>query len=189
MTGLSVLSEPLQQRLRSELQSDETLHWVGQPDPGKYMKSGFALWLFFVPWTAFALFWIAGASGFKLPKFDSGESLFPLFGLPFLLIGLAGLSAPFWMRRQARSIIYAVTNKRALSIEGAKSFTVKSYWPADLSGTARKENPDGSGDLILHTEHYRDSDGDRRSREHGFLSIQNVREVERLVEALRRRDV
>ena len=186
MKGLSSLPLELQQRLRAELKPGETITWAGQPDPERYMKSGFKLWFFFIPWTAFALFWMAGASGFRLPRFDDGFSFFPLFGLPFLLIGIGGLSSPLWLRRRAHSIVYAITDQRALTIEGAKSITVKSFPAAELGSVERVQHPDGSGDLILHCEQYRDSDGDKRTRQSGFFAISDVRSVERLVQALGR---
>lgn len=185
MTSISSLPEHLQQRLRAELKPGESLAWVGQPNPNRLMKSGFMLWIFFIPWTAFALFWMAGASGFRMPRFDSGWSLFPLFGLPFVLVGLGGLSAPFWIRRKAASIIYAITNQRALTIEGAKSVTIKSYLAEDIADLVRTEHPDGSGDLILGRENSRDSDGDRKTTRHGFFAVENVRHVQGLIENLK----
>ncbi len=182
MTSISDLPEHLQQRLRAELRPGESVAWAGQPNPSRYVKSGFAIWLFFVPWTAFSVFWIASASGFRMPSFDSGWDFFPLFGLPFLLTGLGGLCSPLWMRRKAHTIIYAITNQRAIVIEGAKSITVKSYPAADIADLERTEHPDGSGDLILRSEQYRDSDGDRQTRKHGFYAVADVRRVERLVE-------
>ena len=184
MTHLSSLPSDLQQRVRAELKSGESVTWVGQPNPDRYMNSGFKLWFFFIPWTAFSLFWIVAASGFRLPRFDSGWSLFPLFGLPFLLIGIGGLSSPLWLRRRARSMVYTITDQRAISIEGSKSITVKSYLPADMASIERVEHADGSGDLVLRSEQYRDSEGDQRTRQSGFFAIDNVRRVERLVESL-----
>ena len=186
--NISALPQQLQQRLRAELKPGESIAWAGQPNPDRYMKSGFKLWFFFIPWTAFALFWIAGASGFRWPRFDSGWSLFPLFGVPFVLIGLGGLSTPLWLRRRARSTIYAITNQRAISIEGAKSITVKSYLASDIAHIERTEHQDGSGDLVLRTERYRDSDGDRQTRRHGFFAIDDVRRIANLVENLTRSD-
>lgn len=186
MASISDLPPHLQKRLRAELKPGESITWTGQPNPNRYMKSGFKLWFFFIPWTAFSLFWIAGASGFQMPEFENGWSLFPLFGLPFLFIGLGGLGSPFWLRRKARSMIYAITNQRAITIDGAKSITVKSYLAPDIADIERIEHRDGSGDLILRTEHYQDSDGDRQTRRQGFFAIENVRHVEQLVERLAR---
>jgi len=184
--SISDLPQHLQQRLRAELKPGESITWAGQPNPDRYMKSGFKLWLFFIPWTAFSLFWIAGASGFRMPQVNSGWSLFPLFGLPFLLVGLGGMSSPLWLRLKARSTIYAVTNHRAISIEGAKSITVKSYLASDIADIERTEHQDGTGDLILRTERYRDSDGDRQTRQHGFFAVDNVRRIESLIANLAR---
>lgn len=187
MSGISALSQNNQQRLQNELKAGESVVWVGQPDPGLYMRGGYKVWLFFIPWTAFSLFWIAGAADFKVPTFDSAWSLFPLFGLPFLLVGIGGLSSPFWMRRKAHSIVYAVTNRRVIIMEGIRSVTVKSYSPGDIDGVERTQHKDGSGDLILSTELYRDSDGDQQRRRRGFFAIADVRNVEAVVEGLVRR--
>jgi len=184
MTGISALPPQLQQRLMAELRPGEMIAWAGQPRPGRFMMKGFALWLFFVPWTAFALYWMGGAAGFRMPDFRNGWDLFPLFGLPFVLIGLGGLSSPFWLRRKARSMIYAITNERAIAIEGSRSITVVSYGPEDIVSFERTEHQDGSGDLILVSENYKDSDGDRQTRKRGFLAIDNVRKVARLIEVL-----
>jgi hypothetical protein len=183
-TGMQKLPKHLTARLNSELKPGEVAAWVGQPDPAKYMRAGFIIWSFFIPWTAFALFWMAGASGFKVPDFSNGWSFFPLFGLPFLLIGIGGLSAPFWLRRKAANMLYVVTNQRAFSLEGARSYTVRSYSPRQLTRITRKENPDGSGDLVIEFTAYKDSDGDYRQRGNGFYAIPDVREVERLLEKL-----
>jgi hypothetical protein len=174
----------LQFRVQSELKLGEALVWVGQPNPSRMMKAGFALWLFFIPWTAFSLFWMAGASGFKIPTFDSPSSFFPLFGLPFLFIGLGGLSSPFWLYRKAEFTVYVLTTQRALSIEGAKSVTIKSYPISEMKHLERTEHADGSGDLVFKIEQYRDSDGDRQSKKHGFFAIPEVKKVERQIENL-----
>jgi hypothetical protein len=51
---ISTLPQDLQQRLRAELRPGEMVIWSGQPDPGRFMKSGFKLWFFFVPWFPYA---------------------------------------------------------------------------------------------------------------------------------------
>lgn len=71
--------------------------------------------LFGVPFTGFAIFWIATASGMFLG--GAGEAgqggffaFFPLFGIPFLLVGLGMLTSPYWMYRRALKTCYALTN-------------------------------------------------------------------------------
>jgi hypothetical protein len=48
------------------------------------------------------------------------------------------------------------------------------------------QHQDGSGDLILQSEPQRDTGGDTRTRQSGFLAINEVRSAERLVQALGR---
>ena len=184
MTTITYLPEHLQQRLRAELKPGESLVWSSQPNADQFMKSGFLLWLFFIPWTVISLIWIASALNFQLPQFNGGQNLFPLLGIPFVLIGIGGLCTPIWRKRHARSIIYAITNQRAITIEGVKSFTVKSYSPSDISMLERHEGPDGLGSLILKSESYRDSDGIQQTTQYGFFAIENVRAVENFVQNL-----
>lgn len=184
MSILNTLPPQLQPKVQAELKVGETLVWLGQPNPNRLMLGGFALWIFFIPWTAFSLFWMAGAAGFRMPTFDHAFSFFPLFGLPFLFIGLGGLSTPFWLHYKARGTVYVLTTQRALILEGGRSVTVRSYPLSQLKQLERTERPDGSGDLIFKNEIYRDSDGDRQTRKHGFFAVPNVRQVERQLESL-----
>jgi hypothetical protein len=171
MASISTLPPHLQQRLRAELEAGESLTWVGQPKPARRMKSGFGGWLFFLPWTVIAVI--------------SSEDILSPLGLFFLLVGVIGLSSPFWLRHKATSTIYAISDRRSFSIEGAMSITVRSYRARDIAGIERMEHPDGSGDLVFLTERYRNSDADRTGQE-GFLAIDNVRHVQELIEKLAR---
>jgi hypothetical protein len=181
---ISQLKLNLQNRVRSELKPGESIVWIGQPNPNRLMWTGFLLWFFFIPWTAFSLFWTAGAAGFRIPTFTRITDLFPLFGLPFILIGLGGLSSPFWIRWKALNTVYVITDRRAFSLEGGRTFVVRNYTPEKLGNLVRKERDDGSGDLILDTTWYKDSDGDSRKNELGFYGIPDVKRVEYLLERL-----
>jgi hypothetical protein len=172
MASISTLPPHLQERLLGELKPGESLTWVGQPKPGRFMKSGFGAWLFFIPWTAIIMI--------------NTEDIFSPLGLFFLLFGLGGLCSPFWLRRKATSTIYAITDQRSLSIEGAMSITVRSYFGSDIAGIERTEHPDGSGDLVFLTERYGDSDADRHTGQQGFLAIDDVWHVQQLIEKLPR---
>ena len=187
MASIYTLPSEFRQKLQRELGAGESVTWAAQPNPIRRMKSGFRRWLFYLPWTAFAVLWIAKASDFQLPRLDAGWSSLPIFGIPFLLIGLGGLISPLWLLRKAHSTIYAITNRRAISIEGARTTTVRSYRPEDIMRVDRTEHRDGTGDLTLWTEKYRDSDGDQQTERYGFFAIPNVRQVQNLLEALRAR--
>jgi hypothetical protein len=178
------LPEQLMQKLRTELRAGEKIVWAEQPIAGQMMKTSFWLWLFFMPWTLFALFWTAGASGFRWPDFSRLHifSFFPLFGLPFIFIGLCGLSTPLWIQNKAKNTVYAVTNLRLLICVFGKTINIQAFHPKDVTHINRVEKPDGSGDLYFSTEHYRDSDGDNRTKKQGFAAVRDVKNVERIIE-------
>lgn len=180
---ISELSIALCSQVEAELQSGERITWVDQPIPGRMARTMVPLVLFGIPWTAFAIFWVAGAAK------AGGGGFFPLFGVPFILIGLGLLSSPYWTRRAARRSIYALTDRRAIVIQGSwwGSITVRSFESAQLTDLQRKQNPDGSGDLIFSQEVRRDSDGDRRVTNIGFMGIRDVKAVEEKVGALAKR--
>lgn len=177
----------IQQTVTAELGHGERMLWCGKPDPKSMARKGLVIFFFAIPWTAFAVFWMFAAAGFSIPNFDEGWDWFPLFGVPFVLIGFAMMLAPFWMRLKGAHTIYAVTNQRALIITTGKSKTVKSYTNEDIGAIEKKEKPDGSGDITFAKESYQDSKGNTRLNSVSFIGVSNVREVERyLVETFKR---
>ena len=174
---MSTLPRQLDRAVKEELRSMEVIKWVGQPMPFRRMISAFGLWFFFVPWTAFSIFWIHGAI-----KQEEAGSIFPLFGLPFLLIGVVMLLSPFWQYFKSTKTAYVVTNKRAFTLELVRGVSIKNYYPDSIGYLEKKVRPDGIGNLILNIEHYKDSDGDSQTKEHGFFAIKKVNEAELAIE-------
>ena len=182
-------SYELQSIVQNELREDEELRWSGQPQVGRFVLKSLPILLFGIPFAGFAVFWICAASGFKIPDFsEGGFSLFPLFGIPFLLIGLGMLSAPFWAARKAKKTIYAVTNQRAIIFEGGRSVKVDSFGPPKLNDISKRVRADGSGDLVLERRvsysHSRQHGSRERIKEIGFFGIEQVNHVEDLIAAL-----
>jgi len=180
------LPRDLEAKVERELESGERIQWLGMPIPRYFTPASTAAFLFAIPWTAFALFWTAGAAWGTMQA-QGGPGLFclfPLFGLPFILIGLAMLSSPMWARRNARSTVYVITDRRAIMFNGGWSTTIRSYPPEKLQDIYRKEKRDGSGDVIIARRAWRDSDGDRQSEELGFLRLANPKEVEDMLKRL-----
>jgi hypothetical protein len=149
------------------------------------MRQGFLLWLFFIPWTAFSVFWIAGASGFHLPDFSSPAVFFPLFGLPFLLIGLGGLASPWWLRLTARHTVYVISNQRAFSLSGWRTVTMISWRPEQLTQVSRRERADGSGDLVFDIEMRPGNRGSSVQHKRGFMALRDVRGAESFLNVLK----
>lgn len=194
--GDSRLPDELDARVRSELAHGEQLLWVGQPRPSRFARMTIPIVLFGIPWTGFAIFWTTMASWGLWGNAGGAQNVgpgflfsicFPLFGLPFILIGLGMLSSPFWARRRAKRTCYAVTNRRAILLAAGafRGVEVRSYRPADLTKMFRRENADGSGDIVFEeitqVRSTRDSSSTTRTQERGFLGIENVREIEELL--------
>jgi hypothetical protein len=130
---------------------------------------------------------MCGASGFKLPDLREGlqpQHLFALFGIPFVLVGFGMLSSPLWVWQAARKTVYLITDKRAILIQGGGSTTIRSYLPDQLMDIYRKERDDRTGDVVISIRRWKDSDGDNRSEEIGFLGVRNPREVENILNQL-----
>ena len=170
----------------AELEPGEQVIWAGQPVPARFARRNLGMVLFGIPWTAFALFWIAGASGFKIPDFSSPTSLFPLFGVPFVLVGCWLLSSPYWQFRQARRTAYVITDRRAVVLSSGfwNSITVRSFEPFRLGDLRRIQNTDGTGDLVFERVVNTSNRNGNQSTDHGFLAIKDVKTVETLVRQL-----
>jgi hypothetical protein len=177
---------------QNELSPGEPLVWAGRPSPGAMARASLPILIFAIPWTAFAIFWVVMASGITTGATNRGFFiLFPLFGLPFVLVGLAMTSAPYWAYRKAQNTIYAITDRRLMIITEGRSKTVQSYDADEIGEITRRERADGSGDLIFArtADAHTDTDGYSRSRTQvGFLGVPDVRTVERYVRELKDRD-
>jgi hypothetical protein len=185
------LSPELASLVDAELAKGERIDWIGQPIPWLLARSSLPIVLFGIPFTAFALFWMAAVCGFVFPAPSGSRLFFVLWGIPFVLVGLGMLTSPFWMYRKATRAVYAITDRRALTIEGGLwgRVIVRSFEPASLAVLTRTQHADGSGNLVFRRE-YRPGGRSGRFVEIGFLAIPDVREVEdRLRELVRRANV
>ncbi len=167
--------------------SGETVVWFGQPDPKRFLLQSLPLFIFGIPWTAFAVFWVYAASGFDFPPDFSkgGFSFFPLFGLPFVLIGVWLLLSPVFHYVKAFKTLYIVTNKTARIVTMGRTKQVETFTGEDLQQIQRKEKPDGSGDIIFQHRVSHSSKGGRTITPVGFFGIGAVAVVEQHLSALR----
>lgn len=147
-----------QLRAQSELQPGESLYWTGVPDPRRAAVVTLPAALFGIPFAGFALFWITMAyrgtqsmSKSANNGFTSAFNFFPLFGTPFLLIGLGIVLAPLWAYLKSLNTVYAITNQRVLIISGTNTRSVKSLTPLDIVSVDHRERADGTGDVLIRT--------------------------------------
>ncbi|MEW6712670.1 MAG: hypothetical protein AB1403_22825 [Candidatus Riflebacteria bacterium] len=176
----------LDSKLSKELVSDEQIEWKGMPIPRLLKAETLAIFLFAIPWTAFSIFWICGAAGFKIPDFSKGFDpfmLFPLFGLPFLLIGLAMLASPIFSYLADRKTLYAVTDRRVIIITGGRSYEIKSFLPEKISELTRRERA-AAGDLIFAQRISKDSDDRDQTVEIGFFNISDIQGAKEAMQKL-----
>jgi hypothetical protein len=141
---------PTPQIINNEVGSGEKLLWWGQPESMRQVFASFSIWLFAIPWTAFACFWVVMAcQGVTNSKHSTGliAWAFPLFGLPFILIGLAMLSAPLFAWLKLRSTYYLLTDKRLVVLTDGRTRTAQSYQLDGLSNLVRTEYGE-RGDLV-----------------------------------------
>lgn len=181
------IPQELRKKIDDELQPGERIRWVDQPIPRFFTTNSIGSFLFGIPWTSFALFWMWAAMGFQIPDPRNGlhaGHFFALFGLPFVLIGFLMLYTPVWGWQMARNTVYLITDRRAISFQGRRSTMIRTYLPDQFRDLYRKEISDGTGDVIIGIRQWKDSDGDQKREETGFFGIRNPRQVESLLRQL-----
>jgi hypothetical protein len=191
-------SHLLEQAFLSELQPDELLLWTGRPGQGLLFRSYDVFMIpFSLLWGGFAFFWefsvlyhlhLAKTQGSSIPQYI--DLLFPLFGIPFCIVGLYLIFGRFLQDiYRRRKTGYAITNKRAIIVTGFFGHTVQSYYLDKLDNIRLKVRQDGSGTIrlaeprsvLIPSWQYEWLIGDRRSLE----GIANVREVFGLIQEAR----
>lgn len=122
------------------------------------------------------------SSGFRGSGAPGGLGLisfvFPLFGIPFVLVGLWMLTMPAREAARGARMLYAITNRRALIIEGGSETKVKSYTARDMGNIERTERGDGSGDIVFGRERRTGAKGRTYFEPIGFFGVRDVRMVE-----------
>ena len=173
---------PLDNLLRDELKPGERLLWCGQPNP---WRMAFKLIIPFIVGLAFfsvATFMIVNAIlKNEVNEFSWGSLGAVLFFCVFAVVGFSTAFSPVWAWYAARKTIYAITSKRALVIKSARGVSVFNHAPECLGSVSRKQRADGSGDLLL----YGYSHDINPYSPDDFFGIPDVREVERILTAMR----
>lgn len=177
----------LQQALERELRPDETVHWHGW-QLGRIEWRALGIYVFAIPWTAFALMWTTFAAAGVSQMDDDGVGLigwaFPLFGVPFIVVGLAMLAMPFVPLLQRGRVLYVATGQRVLKLSLGRELSITTV-PADRIGMMhRRERRDGSGTLRLAIKIGRDSDGDARTEYFELGAVADVIGAQAAVERI-----
>lgn len=183
----TALSPQLVQSLHRELVTGERVLWSAVPR-ASLLTAGLGIWLFAIPWTAFAIFWVSmalspwfAARGPDSPMEWGFGIVFPLFGLPFVAIGLWMLWKPVAAMRNAARTVYALTDRRIIALVDGNKREVQSVMVDRIGPMQRRERKDGTGDLSIQTHSRVDSDGDRVTERFIVAGVPDVARLERLI--------
>lgn len=193
MTSIPGLTPELDAAVRAELRPGEELWYAGMPSPSRTGRKAIPIAIFGLFFGGFAAFWIAmAAGGVWFAKKNDGDSnvpglfmLFPLFGLPFLLVGLGMILSPWWIARAARRTACCVTGTRALQVAVGKSVRIQSWSPADLDEISKELYPDGTGTVTFAKSVTFTSRGRARKSNDAFYGVPDPRACEEALLALK----
>lgn len=136
------------------LSPGEKVIWRGQPPQGLllFRAQDLAMVPFFAIWTGFSLFWEAMAiMAFLEGGMGSPGICFPLFGLPFVAIGLYMLSGRFLLDAPARRrTYYALTDRRVVIVSGLRDRSVVSIPLDRIDNVQMILHRNGKGTLMFH---------------------------------------
>jgi len=184
------LKNELKTAIENALKPDEELLWAGMPGPWAASKSSMFLLLFAIPWTLFSIAWEAFAIwGFFHGGAPGGGPqlfliVFPLFGLPFVLVGLAMLASPYYAYKNAQRTVYVITASRILSININWPWNTQHITSHDAGSFDHVElslKADQTGDVKVVFGYSRDSDGDRVEKNFIFYGVRDARAVETIL--------
>jgi hypothetical protein len=132
-----------------ELNRGERIVWSGQPQQGLVLRAGD---IFMIPfsllWGGFAFFW-----EFTVTR-SGAPTLFTLWGIPFVLMGLYIIVGRFFFdMAQRRKTYYALTNERAIIISGLLGQNTKTLDLKKLPEINISTKNNGSGTITFGASH------------------------------------
>ncbi len=140
--------------IQKELDSGEKLLWAGAPKQGTMLKGSDAFMIpFSLLWGGFAIFWEIMALQIPSDEADAVSIVFPLFGIPFVLVGLYMIFGRFIYDSKKRSkTFYGLTDQRAIIVSGLFSKGVKSLNLKTMTDVSLAENANGYGTIVFGQE-------------------------------------
>ena len=138
-----------QEVIESELSDNEKIIWSGQPRKGIVFRSSDIFMVpFSIMWGGFAIFWEIMALSIPKDKAGPVAIIFPLFGIPFVVLGLYFIFGRFiFDSNQRKKTFYGLTNQRIIIISGIFSRKIESLNLKTLTNISLKEKSDRSGTI------------------------------------------
>lgn len=172
--------------MRGQLAPGERLLWSAAPDPRR-LKAAFGIWLFAVPWTVFSLVWtgLAASPWLARPARTAWEwgfgIAFPLFGIPFIIVGLWMLYKPIQVRRDAAATLYGLTDSRIIRVVAGNTRRTESVRLDQMGPIQCKTGCDGWGTITIQTGSHVDSEGDRVTDTFIVAGVPDIEKLHRLI--------
>jgi len=135
-------------RAQQELEPGEQLRWVGRPHPWALARQRLAALAVTPVLLGLGAFVIHVGASQPLPV-DQAMLTMVIYGFGGLamLLALVVISGPVLAFLRARSTVYAVSDRRLLTISGER---VDSYGPGDIRAImVTNEQADGSADIVF----------------------------------------
>ena len=181
------LSAKLDAELRRVLTIDERILWQAMPDHRR-LRLAYAIWIFAIPWTLFSLAWTGFALSIYLTTFESKTDnaawwawIGPLWGTPFIAVGLWMMYQPFKITAEARYTVHALTTKRLVTLTIRKDRFVKTVSLDCLGPISCTEKADGWGTISIETGSHKDSEGDKVTDKFEITGVPEVAKLHRLL--------
>lgn len=140
-------------RLENELAPGEMILWQGSPAPGTKLSGQMFGRIFGVVWLLFALYWESTAifATFSMRHMGIVGFIFPLFGLPFVVLGIYIVFVqPGKQQKKIKNSLYAITGQRLLILDAVNG-NLRSLPLSAIRSWNRQMRQNGYGDLIFDT--------------------------------------
>ena len=145
--------------ITAELMATERLLWAGRPRQGVCLRfADLYLIPFSLVWGGFAIFWefaaLKALFGMNGPPDLATAIIFPLFGLPFVVVGLYLIFGRFLVDAKIRAkTYYGLTDERAFVVTGLFNRKVRSVDLRTATNLSLSERADGSGTIYFGPRH------------------------------------
>jgi hypothetical protein len=148
--------ETPEQHIGRHLDPGERLLWAGQPRQGIVLRGHDVFMIpFSLLWGGMIIVWEVMAFVAVFQSKEPVTLLFPLFGLPFLAIGLYLIFGRFLVDARSRArTFYGITNERIIISSGIFSRNLKSLQLRTLSDVTLSEKSDGRGTISFGQGHF-----------------------------------
>ena len=135
--------------LQRELAPGERMLWSGRALQGLRLETeSLTRSTFGFVFFSFSVFWIHGAWSQASSANSAQSSIFPLFGVPFVLVGFYLFVGHFFWHALCRHYTeYAVTNRRVIVRSGIFNKTTRSIEYRKIPTLTLTERRDGSGTI------------------------------------------